>query len=354
MANEVGICYGSKKKDYKEAIKWYKKCTKINPQYMSCYNNIGVNYELLKKYEEAKIWYFRAIEKEETYKAPHANLYDIFKELKASDEDILSLAEQYETKEEKFCYYFGLACYDKKKIEESIKWIQKAITINPNSHAYHNSIGISYDDLKDYEMAIFHYMRCMELNPKYHSAYYNIAIVYKAMKNEEKAIEWYKKAIEVNPRYSYAYNNLANIYKNRKEYEEAIKYYKKAVQHNSTYTLAYVNMGVCALNIENYRVAYEALARASAVMENDNNNLSQNNKDFIKPHFERFKKEGESWRKLGFASEGEKEELGVAFATLEKEFSLVRKGLPLPKKEDVLNQKILDIMDLLLEGNFSL
>ena len=44
----------------------------------------------------------------------------------------------------------------------------------------------------------------------------------------------------------------------------------------------------------------------------------------------------------------------VAFATLEKEFSLVRKGLPLPKKEDVLNQKILDIMDLLLEGNFSL
>ena len=31
---------------------------------MSCYNNIGVNYEILKKYEEAKIWYFRAIERE--------------------------------------------------------------------------------------------------------------------------------------------------------------------------------------------------------------------------------------------------------------------------------------------------
>ena len=93
------------------------------------------------------------------------------------------------------------------------------------------------------------------------------------------------RAIEVNPRYSYAYNNLANIYKNNKNYEEAIKYYKKAVQHNSTYTLAYVNMGVCALNIKNYRVAYEAFARGSAVMDNDNNNLSQSNKDFIKPYF---------------------------------------------------------------------
>jgi hypothetical protein len=40
--------YGGTKKLFDEAIEWYKKCTKIAPLYASCYNNIGVNYELKK------------------------------------------------------------------------------------------------------------------------------------------------------------------------------------------------------------------------------------------------------------------------------------------------------------------
>jgi tetratricopeptide (TPR) repeat protein len=42
--NEIGIVFGGSKKQYDEAILWYKKCTDVTPQYASCYNNIGVNY----------------------------------------------------------------------------------------------------------------------------------------------------------------------------------------------------------------------------------------------------------------------------------------------------------------------
>lgn len=42
--NEIGIVFGGSKKQYDEAIRWYKKCTEVTPQYASCYNNIGVNY----------------------------------------------------------------------------------------------------------------------------------------------------------------------------------------------------------------------------------------------------------------------------------------------------------------------
>jgi len=45
--NEIGIVYGGTKKEYREAIEWYKKCAEVAPSYASCYNNIGVNHEIL-------------------------------------------------------------------------------------------------------------------------------------------------------------------------------------------------------------------------------------------------------------------------------------------------------------------
>ena len=69
--------YGGKLKEYKTAIEWYEKASQACPEYSSCYNNIGVNHELMKNYEEAIKWYFRGIEKDKDYKAPHANLIDV-------------------------------------------------------------------------------------------------------------------------------------------------------------------------------------------------------------------------------------------------------------------------------------
>ena len=51
VINEIGIVYGGTKKEYREAIKWYTKCLEVVPEYSSCYNNVGVNHELLKEYE---------------------------------------------------------------------------------------------------------------------------------------------------------------------------------------------------------------------------------------------------------------------------------------------------------------
>lgn len=58
------------------------------PKYASCYNNIGVNYELKKEYELAMEWYFKAMEKDKEYKAPHKNISDIFDEKDFTPEQI--------------------------------------------------------------------------------------------------------------------------------------------------------------------------------------------------------------------------------------------------------------------------
>jgi tetratricopeptide (TPR) repeat protein len=46
--HELGLIFGGEKQEYKEAISWYQEATELTPSYCSCYNNIGINYELLK------------------------------------------------------------------------------------------------------------------------------------------------------------------------------------------------------------------------------------------------------------------------------------------------------------------
>lgn len=261
---------------------------------------------MLKEYDEAIIWYFRGIEKDKEYKAPHTNLSDIFDSQGLTDETILMHMRKYKVKDDYFYYYLGLAYYDKKKYDLSIKYYMKsyecAKELQKEIYKLDNSTGITYDELRKDDDAIKYYMKCIEANPKYHSAYYNTAIIYKRQNKTDDAIHWYKKAIEVNPRYSYAYNNLGNIYKTQLKYEEAIKCYKKAVQFLSTYTLALVNMGVCYLKLENYREAFNAMERAKECIATDNNNLSAANKSFMNDALQNFEKEGESWRQNGCIS----------------------------------------------------
>lgn len=61
------------------------------------------------------MWYFKGIEKDKEYKAPHANLSDVFDELKATDEVIQGHMAKYNIKIDYFYYYMGLAYYDKGK-----------------------------------------------------------------------------------------------------------------------------------------------------------------------------------------------------------------------------------------------
>jgi tetratricopeptide (TPR) repeat protein len=46
LSNEVGLSHGAKK-DHSSAIKWYKKCIAIAPEYAQGYNNIAFRTEQL-------------------------------------------------------------------------------------------------------------------------------------------------------------------------------------------------------------------------------------------------------------------------------------------------------------------
>jgi hypothetical protein len=51
-------------------------------------------------------------------------------------------------------------------------------------------------------------------------------------------------------------------------------------------------MGVCYLKINNFREAFNAMARAKETLPTDNNNLSESNKSFLKDTLDQFDREG--------------------------------------------------------------
>lgn len=116
---------------------------------------------MMKKYEDAIKWYFKGIEKDKEYKAPHSNLSDIFDKFKLSDAKISSLMQQYTIQPDYFYYEMGLAYYDKRNYSESIRYYMKAYDClkELKNHIYklHNSTGITYDDMKKNVEAISYY-----------------------------------------------------------------------------------------------------------------------------------------------------------------------------------------------------
>jgi tetratricopeptide (TPR) repeat protein len=108
----------------------------------------------------------------------------------------------------------------------------------------------------------------------------------------DDAIKWYKKAIDTNPRESSTFYSLGWIYKNRQEYSKAVECFRKSVEKHSTNTIAYANMGICLLHLEKYQDAFNAFKRAKELLPTDNNDLSKDNKNFLKEKLEEFDRDG--------------------------------------------------------------
>jgi tetratricopeptide (TPR) repeat protein len=108
------------------------------------------------------VWYFKACEFDHEYKTAHVNVSDVFDELNFTDEQIYEEMTKYPKLDPfMFYYYLGLAYYDKKKVDTSIKWYFKANELNSNSYKLFNSLGISYDEKRDYPNGEKYYVKCI-------------------------------------------------------------------------------------------------------------------------------------------------------------------------------------------------
>jgi Flp pilus assembly protein TadD len=146
--------------------------------------------------------------------------------------------------------------------DNAVRYIEKAIQINPHMYFYYNSLGLVLSDKGLFDEAIENYNKTLKLMPDNVAAYNNLglALAEKGLLNE--AVENYKKALILKPDDAEVYNNLGLALAEKGLLDEAVENYKKALMLAPDYAAAYNNLGNSLADrglpdeaIENFKMA---------------------------------------------------------------------------------------------------
>ncbi len=98
---------------------------------------------------------------------------------------------------------------EKREFSDAYNFIKKAIEIDAESSAFHNTMGGILKNLNKYHNALLHYQKSMQLCPNNASTYNNMGNVLYKLEKLEDAKEYYYRAIQLNPTYVDAHCNLS-------------------------------------------------------------------------------------------------------------------------------------------------
>ncbi len=235
--NNIGILYGHIGK-YNKALEYFKKALKIrlsisgenHPDTVLSYNNMGIVYDYKGEYDKALECHKKALKIR----------------LSLFGENHPHTAATYNN--------IGIAYNDTGEYGKAIEYHKKALKIrlsvfgenHPDTAATYNNIGILYSDVGEYGKALEYHKKALKIrlsvfgenHPHTATSYNNIGTIYYNRGEYQRAIEYYKKAVEINfsvlgedhPDTAATYNNIGIAYNDTGEYDKAIEYHKKALK----------------------------------------------------------------------------------------------------------------------------
>ena len=159
-------------------------------------------------------------------------------------------------------FLLGSLFLQKRNFQEAIRFLNKAILIQPkHANSYHN-LGYVFVELGELEKAKELFFKAIEIEPKHGDAHFNLANTYKQMRNFKKAKEFYEKTIHIQPNNPSAYNNFANVCKQLGEFPKAINAYNKAIELKPDHPRAHHNLGNTYNQIGEFSKAIRSFKKA--------------------------------------------------------------------------------------------
>ncbi|MCK4809470.1 MAG: fused MFS/spermidine synthase [Candidatus Omnitrophica bacterium] len=163
-------------KKYKQAINFYKKALKINPDYAEGYSNIGAALARQDKLDEAVLEYTKALE-----------INPDFAEANYSMGNILLLQG---------------------KVKQAESYFKKVLEVDPKYAEVYFSLGNIFLEQKNFDKAIEHYAKAIRIESGFAQAYNNLGRALLGQGRIEGAIECYRQALKIKPDFEAAKHNL--------------------------------------------------------------------------------------------------------------------------------------------------
>lgn len=119
---------------------------------------------------------------------------------------------------------------EKDDYEQSIIFIEKALTVNPNNLNYLCDKGFYLDKLEKTKDAKKIFENILKQDKTHYGAIHNLGHIYYNAKKFENALSYNMKLVDYYPDYSGAFNSVANTLRRLGRYDSAFEYIYKALE----------------------------------------------------------------------------------------------------------------------------
>ncbi len=152
------------------------------------------------------------------------------------------LAAQQE-KDPQYQYEKAAVCMQAGLPDEAIKYLNRAITLDPNHYLSYNLFGLAYLIKRDFPNAVTALERCTALKPDFSEAFNNLGTALQETGQTVQAEAAFKRAFEIDQNYNASYN-LAKISFERGDLTQALTYVGRSLQRYDKSLLAWNLQGL--------------------------------------------------------------------------------------------------------------
>lgn len=211
----------SKKDEHQKAISVLKKVLDFSDDVYDIYSLIGMEYLFLDRFEDAKYYFMKCIEQDDT---DYSALYNLI-----------------------YCFDF----LDQQT--EAIDYLNTYIDKNPYCEVAWHQLGKQYFSLKDYKKALASFDFAIISDDKFVGAYLEKGKVLEKLKRYNEAIENYTITLKLDEPTSFALLRMGYCFEKLGEIDIALQYFKKTVKEDPLLDKGWIAITKFYLKQKNYQ-----------------------------------------------------------------------------------------------------
>lgn len=190
---------------YDEAIEYYQKAIKLNPDAgwtsIICHALGALYGEIKGNFEAAEATFQAGLVLDSNNYDLTLSLGDLYMAKGDLDKAIRTYCDGITLQPEHFMGYAkaGLALWEKDYIEESLISLHKAVELNPDFEVTQNNLGVVYlDGMGDAQASIEYFLNAININPNYTLAYFNTGRAYQTLEEKALSARYYQMSLDLN------------------------------------------------------------------------------------------------------------------------------------------------------------
>lgn len=256
--NNRGVTYDRLHR-YEEALADYNCCVRLDPDDAISYQNRGTTYYTLRRYEEALADLNKSIQLDKNTAEFYYNRALIYEELQRNGDALVDYNRAIQLAPDFARAYSkrGKLQGKQRNFEKALIDHNQAIQLDPENEVFLTARGITLTQMGHYEEALEDYDHAIRIAPNFASAYSNRSITYYNLHNEDKALSDSDKAIRLDSKDAGSYSNRGLIYLKLEQYNKALDDFNSAIELRPSLVEAYSNRGLTYYRMQHYQKAVE-------------------------------------------------------------------------------------------------